>query len=122
MYIIYTVYIRLLFNLNYLKMLQENNLPSWPTLTLVDYPENLEFRIVDENDVLLKLGSVYYGMCPREYKEEIKDLGKLFIAAPKMLEAILRFQKEYVVRFPSPEERLNNYSIEKQFQEAIDII
>lgn len=102
-------------------MLNENNLPMWPTLTLVDYPENFEFRIVDENDVLLKLGSVYYGLCPKEYKEEIKDLGKLFIAAPKMLEAILRFQREWMT-VPSLKERANNYTIEKEFQAAIDII
>lgn len=103
-------------------MLNENKLSSWPTLTLVDYPENFEFRIVDENDVLLKLGSVYYGLCPKEYKEEVKDLGKLFIAAPKMLEAILRFQAEWLVGELTPAGRAMNYSIEKQFQAAIEDI
>jgi len=106
-------------------MLQKNNLPSWPDFQLVDQPISSCFRIFPSNDgresfcATLHYDTTIFAL--KEQKEEIQDLGKLFIAAPKMLEAILRFQNEWIFS-GSLEDKANNKTIVLQFEAAIENI
>ena len=100
-------------------MLEQNNLPIWPEMKIVK-SQNLHF--VDINDTNLDACICTFINCDAQNLQEIEDLGKVFIAAPKMLEAILRFQREWVAVLPTPRQRANNYSIESQFEAAIENI
>lgn len=100
-------------------MSYKHQLGTIPDLHLVDYPEKFCFKIYPDYDSLQTFVSLNYGL--EHDKKDIESMGKIFIAAPKMLEAIIRFQDEYVVN-GNAEQRANNYTIEKQFQAAIENI